>query len=165
MACDVAQYLPQDDFADEEAERIVHSNLCVVRAVNRSGSARNRRRFRPKEVVELLVEWDQGDHLLLRAYRRGGGDLMAELHHRDVKVRSLHTHVGHRNPGGFYSLPDGHMHFPSTAFPMLNKSDTYAYELDCTDDDSLVDFILLFCDLLDIGRGNFQVTFDAARGR
>ncbi len=162
MSCNVAQYLPQDDSPDIEVEQIVHSDMRIVRDLQASGRGRSRRRFRPKEHFELQIESDRDAMLLLRAYRRKGGDLMAELHHQSVKMRALHTHEGHRNPGCRHPLPDGHMHFPSVRYPLESGPLSYAYELDCPDDDHLVIFIDRFCALLDIQLGPFQLTLNSA---
>lgn len=163
MSCDVDQYLPQGDSPDLEVERIVHSRMRIVRDIQASGRRRSRRSFRPKEIFELQLESDDGDVVLLRAYRRKGGDLMAELHHQSVKMRALHTHEGHRNPRCRLSLPDGHMHFPSVIFPLAEGKSSYAYEMDCSNDEHLVNFIDKFCAILDIQLGPFQLTLDSTR--
>ncbi len=163
MSCDVAQYLPPDDSPDIEAERIVHSRMRIARDLHPARGGRPRRRFRPKENFELQIESDEGDMVILRAYRRKGGDLMAELHHKSVKMRALHTHEGHRNPGCRHPLPNGHMHYPSTKHPLVYRYRSYAYELPCSDDENLVLFIDTFCALLDIQLGAFQLTLESAR--
>lgn len=165
MSCDVAQYLPPGDSPDVEVERIVHSGMRIVRDLQASGRGRSRRRFRPKENFELQLESDEGNVVLLRAYRRKGGDLMAELYHESVKIRALHTHEGHRNPGEGRSLPDGHMHFPTVAFPLVEGKSSYAYELDSSDDEHLVYFIDQFCALLNIQLGPFHLTLNFAGQR
>lgn len=163
MSCDVDQYLPQGDSPDFEVERIVHSPMRIVRDLQTSGRRRSRRSLRPKEIFELQLESDNGNVILLRAYRRKGGDLMAELHNQSIKMRALHTHEGHRNPGCRHSLPDGHMHFPSVAFPLAEGKSSYAYELDCSNDEHLVNFIDQFCAIFDIQLGPFQLTLNSTR--
>ena len=163
MSCDVAQYLPFGDSPDVEVERIVHSRMKIVGNFQPRERRRPRRSFRPRENFELEIESDEGNLVLLKAYRRKGGDLMAELHHRSVKIRALHTHEGHRNPGCGHSLPDGHMHFPSVGYPLVAGQSSHAYESPCSDDEEVVPFIDLFCALMDIRLGPFQLTLDAAR--
>ena len=160
MSCDVAQYLPPDDDPDAEVERIVHSRMRIIRDLQFGGRGR---RFRPKENLELQIETNEGNVALLRAYRRKGGDLMADLYHQSVKMRALHTHEGHRNPGERYSLPNGHVHFPTLAFPLVYGRSSYAYESDCSDSEDLALFVELFCALLDIELGSFQLIIDSAR--
>ena len=163
MSCNVDQYLAQGDSPDSEVEQIVHSPMRIARDLQASGRRRSRRSFRPKEIFELQLESDEGNVVLLRAYRRKGGDLIAELHLQSVKMRALHTHEGHRNPGCRHPLPDGHMHFPSVAFPLAEGKSSYAYELDCSDDECLVNFIDQFCAILDIQLGPFQLTLNSTR--
>ena len=160
MSCDVAQYLPPDDSPDDDVERIVHSRMRIVRDLQFSA---RRRRFRPKGNLELQIETNEDNVVLLRAYRRKGGELIAELHYQFVKMRALHTHEGHRNPGCRHSLPNGHMHFPSVAFPLVEGKSSYAYELDCSDDEHLANFIDQFCAILDIQLGPFQLTLNSTR--
>ena len=160
MSCDVAQYLPFGDDPDVEVERIVHSRMRIVRHLQFSG---RRRRFRPKENFELQIETNEGNVVLLQAYRRKGGDLMADLYHQSVKTRALHTHEGHRNPGDRYSLHNGHIHFPTLTFPLAYGRSSYAYESDCSDSEDLALFVELFCDLLDIELGSFQLIIDSVK--
>ena len=90
---------------------------------------------------------------------------MADLYHRSVKIRALHTHEGHRkiHPRERYSLPNGHIHFPTLDFPLVYGRSSYAYESDCSDSENLALFVELFCALLDIELGSFQSIIDAAR--
>ena len=161
MSCDIPQYLPPDDSVDEDVERIVHSGMRIVRDLRPTGRGRSRRRFRPKDYYDLQLESDEGNVVLLKAFRRRGGDLMAELHHHSVKMRALHTHEGHRNPGSQHYLPNGHMHFPTIQFPLVVGKSSYAYESPCTNDHELVLFIDEICALLDIQLGPFQLILDA----
>ena len=165
MSCAVTQHLPEDDSSDVEAERLVHSSMRIVKDLRPTGRERSRRRFRPKEYYDFQLETDEGDVVILRAYRRKGGDLMADLHHHSTKVRALHTHEGHRNPGSPHRLPNGHMHFPSAHFPLVTGKSSYAYESPCSDGQELVFFIDEICALLDIRLGPFQLTLDAVRNR
>lgn len=161
MVCDIVQYLPKDDSPDEEIERLVHSTLLVVGNADNRQRRLRRRRLRPREFLELQVESDlRDDPLILRAYRQRNG-LYAELHYQSLKIRALHTHDGHRNPGDRFRLPNGHMHFPTVEFPLIANHSSYAYEVDCSTDVSLVEFIGLFCDLLNIRLGWFQATLDS----
>ena len=162
MSCDVTQYLPPTDSPDAEVERIVHSRMRVARNLRSTGRSHSHRSFRPKENFELQIDTDDGNAILLRAYRRKGGDLMADLYHRSVKMRALHTHEGHRNPGDSHSLPNGHVHFPTVSFPLVYGKSSYAYESSCSDDEDLALFVGLFCTLLDIGLGDFQFILDSA---
>ena len=163
MSCNVSQHLPSDDSVDEDVERVVHSDMRIARDLRPTGRGRSRRRFRPNEHYDLQLETDEGEVVILKAYRRGGGDLMAELHHHSVKIRALHTHDGHRNPGSRHILPNGHMHFPTTQFPLVVGRSSYAYESLCTEEQELVLFIDDICALLDIQLGPFQLILDAVR--
>lgn len=163
MSCDVyiSQRLQGDDHPNEEVERIVHSGLRIV------GDVQLRRRglqgrLRSREDMRLRVDSDAGEELLLNAFRRGGGDLMAELYFGDLKMRALHTHDDHLNPDG-YLMPNGHMHFPTYRFPLTRGNSSYAYEVDCTDDVELSEFVDIFCALLDIQKGNFQLPLPTQR--
>ena len=161
MSCNVSQYLPEDDHYNIEVERIVHSNLRIVGEVQlrRRGQ---RERLRSREDLRLRVESDAGEELLLNSFRRGGGDLMAELYFQDVKMRALHTHDDHLNPDG-YLMPNGHMHFPTYRFPLTRGNSSYAYEVDCTDDIDLNEFMDIFCALLNMHKGNFQLPLPTQR--
>ena len=154
MSCylSISQCLPEDDWPDGEVERLVHSNLRIV------GDAQPKRpaRLRSREHLRLRVESDTGEDLLLNVFRRGGGDLMAELYFRDLKMRALHTHDGHLNPDGNLT-PNGHMHFPTHRFPLTRGNSSYAYDLDCSDDVTLYQFVEIFCFSLEIDLGNFQL--------
>ena len=111
----------------------------------------------------LQVESDlHDDPLILRAYRQRNG-LYAELYYQAVKIRALHTHDGHRNPGDRFHLLNGHMHFPTVEFPLIANRSSYAYEVNCSAEVDLVEFINLFCDLLNIKLGSFQATLDSVR--
>lgn len=159
MSCGVAQYLSPGDSPDVEVERIVHSNLEIVG--NAPSPNRSSRKFRSKELLELRVESSAADDLVLRAYRRKGGDLIAELHYQNTKIRALHTHYGHRNPGSNEVLPNGHMHFPTVKHPLVEGSNSYSYELYCSDDEKLSDIVISFCALLNIHTGNFHLPLDS----
>ena len=161
MSCDVAQCLPPDVVPDPEVERIVHSGKRIVEDLRPAGRRRSGRRLRPKEIFELRVESDQGDELLLKAYKEGG-EMIAELHYESDKIRALHTHEGHLNPGWQQPLPNGHMHFPTNRYPLVRGASSYAYEIPCSDEENLVLFIELFCALLDIELGALQTTLDSA---
>ncbi len=163
MSCDVTQYLPPSDSPNAEVERIVHSRMRIIRDLQSTRMSHPRRRFRPKENFELQIETNEGNVVLLRAYRRKGGDLIADLYHQSVKMRALHTHEGHRNPEDRYSIPNGHIHFPTLAFPLVYGRSSYAYESDCSDSENLALFVELFCALLDIELGSFQLIIDSAR--
>ena len=155
MSCNVGLYLPLDDSPDDDVERIVHSNLEIVGKA--PSPSRGPRKFRSKEGLELRVESSVANDLVLRAYRRKGGDLMAELHYQNAKIRALHTHYGHRNPGSNEVLPNGHMHFPTLKSPLVESSSSYAYELDCSDDEGLFDIVISFCAILNINTGSFHL--------
>ena len=164
MSCDVGQYLPQDVAPDPEVERIIHSGKRIVGDLKSIGARRTGRRRRPQENYELQVESDQGDGLVLRAYKEGR-EMIAELHSGPDKIRALHTHDGHRNPQFPERLPNGHMHFPTNDYPLVPKNSSFAYEILCSEEDSLALFIELFCAELDIQMGPFQMTLDSARRR
>ena len=164
MSCDVTQCLPPDEVPDHEVERIVHSGKRIVKDLRPTGRRRSGGRLRPKEIFELQVETDQGNELLLKTYKEGR-EMIAELHHESAKIRALHTHEGHLNPGCRQPLPNGHMHFPTNSYPLGTGPSSYAYEIPCSDEENLVLFIELFCALLDIELGAFQTTLDSATRR
>ena len=110
--------------------------------------------------MELSVITEEGHYLNLLSYMTKGGDLYTELHHGDIKLRSLHTHPGHRNPGEYDEAPDGHMHFPKTLYPLIGGRNTYAYEVDCPGMDSTTDLVSFFCTILDINLDSLQLQMD-----
>ena len=166
MSCNIyiSQCLPEDDSPDAEVERLVHLGLKIVGNARHDGRSRSRRRLRPKENFEFRVESDQGHDLLLKVYKEGG-NLIAELHHQSVKMRALHTHEFHHNPRCRQPLPNGHMHFPTSTYPLSTAPSSYAYEIHCSDEENLAHFLALFCALLNIELGAFQTTVDSATSR
>ena len=53
--------------------------------------------------------------------------------------------------------------FLQSAFPLAEGKSSYAYELDCSNDEHLVNFIDQFCAILDIQLGPFQLTLNSTR--
>ena len=149
MACNVGQYLPDNDQPLEETERIVH---LPKRAYPRSNRRRQGRgsSYVPRTRLEMSVFTYDGHELTLVAYRNKWQELYAELHMGDRKIRSLHTHQGHRNPSHEEEMSNGHMHFPTEQFPLAENRSQYAYEVDCDDMDRLTDIVQYFGALLDI---------------
>ena len=162
MACDAAQFLPQDDWPDSEVERIVHLNLMVLGPAEPQGSRRSQRRLMPRWGVELRVVTEEAHELRLRIFRRKGGDWMAELYWGTTKVRALHTHSGHRNPNHHGALPNGHIHFPTNRYRLVEGGNSYAYEHNCDEDIDGHDFLQVSCAVLDINLDEFQTRFDTA---
>ncbi len=119
----------------------------------------------PKGALELPVVTEEGHQLNLLSYMRKGGELYTELHYGDIKLRSLHTHAGHRNPGEDQEMPDGHMHFPTTLYPLIGSKNTYAYEIDCPSMDSPTDLVSFFCTMLDIDLDSLQLHMDTGGRR
>ena len=164
MAFNLDQYLPQDVAPDLDVERIIRLGKRIVGEFKSSRARRTGRRPRPVEILELQVESDQGDELVLRAYKEGH-EMIAELHNGPDKIRALHTHDGHRNPMHPERLPNGHMHFPTNDYPLIAGNSSFAYEIPCSEEDNLILFIELFCAEIDIQMGPFQTTLDSARRR
>lgn len=102
---------------------------------------------------------DEANGLLLVAYKTKN-ELYAELHWDDVKIRALHTHPGHCNPGCWSPMPDGHMHFPTYRFPLIGNRSTYAYVEDCDDYHDLNSFVEKFCALLNIELDTYQLILE-----
>lgn len=155
MCCDVGQYVPQGDCPDSKIENILHSNLQVLSPAART-SRRGRRSFAPGGRIELPVLSADGRSLLLVAYR-AKEEFYAELHWNEIKLRALHTHSGHRNPGSPERMPDGHMHFPTRQCPLIGNRSTYAYEEDCDYYHDLNSFVEAFCLLLNIDLEAYQL--------
>ena len=150
MPCNVGQYLPPGECPDCQIEYVLHSGLEVL-APQPEGHGRRRRRksFAPGNRIEYPVVSAEGHLLKLIAYSKNG-ELYAELHWGDAKIRALHTHIGHRNPGHGCPMADGHMHFPTSNYPLIGSRSTYAYEQDCDDFQDLNAFVIAFCALLNI---------------
>ena len=149
MACNVGQYLPDNDQPLEETERLVH--------LPKTGYPRGTRRrqgrgssFTPRNRLEMSVVTCKGQELTLLAYRNKWGEIFVELHRGDEKIRSLHTHQGHSNPGHGCPMSDGHMHFPTKQYPFISNKSQYAYEVDFPFIDQWVDVVQYFGGLLDI---------------
>ena len=155
MSCNVGQYLPEDDSPRIQIERVLHLNLRSLPPTHQ-GRGRRGRSFIPKRQLEIEVVSNEGDRMSLKAYRWKGG-LVAELHIGNEKLRSFHTHSGHRHPHGCYRMTNGHMHFPTNKFPLVYGGNSYAYEQHCSDADCLNTFVELFCSLLNISIDTFQL--------
>lgn len=163
MSCDVGQYLTGGDEPESEVERLVHLDKWTVPTAGRHRRG-GRRSFMPRGARELEVRTSEGHELHLLAYRAGRIGLVAELHHGDVKLRSMHNHYGHRNPGSEVVMDNGHIHFPTERFPLIKSKSTYAYEVECPDDD-ILDFLDTFCALLNISIDVLQMTLEAGGRR
>ena len=99
-------------------------------------------------------------HLLLLVGYRTKEELYAELHWNDIKIRALHTHPRHRNPGSRSRMADGHMHFPTSKYPLIGHRSSYAYEEDCNDWSDLNSFIEVFCTMLNIELDTYQLVLE-----
>ena len=148
MACDVGQYLPLGDSVVDELEEIVHSKLAALVGTRSSGA--EGRRLAPKRNYDIQVTSNGRPGYKLKAYADRVGHLFAELHYGNRKIRSLHTHDGHKNPNKRDELPNGHMHFPTRRYPLAQGRSQHAYEEWCDDYGDLVAFLLHFCHLLGI---------------
>jgi len=153
MSCKVEQYLPDDDSLDEHVEQLVHSPKNGY--AKRTG--RGRRSFTPRGAVEMLVVTDDGQTLNLVAYQRSGMIFYTELHRGETKLRSLHNHGGHRNPGNQPEMENGHMHFPTVNRPLVGFRGTYAYEMDCPEFEESTDQVQFFCAVVDITIDELQL--------
>ena len=150
MTCDVEQYIPSSDkVLYDSVERIVHSEGLV--AYPASGGRRQRLQIR--DSLRLNI-WGFGvPDMVLKGYRRKG-DIYIELSAGDQMLRELHTHEGHRNPGGLL-VPGTHMHFPTERFPLRRDDSSYAYAVDM-EILTVEDGILGFCYMLDISTHEIQ---------
>ncbi len=156
MGCNVRQYLPSDDSPEPEIEHIIHLPM-----VGYSRPPRRRRGFMPTSRIELVVDTEEGHSLDLVAYRKPDGELYAELHNAQVKLRSLHTHDGHRNPDPERTPVSGpHMHFPSRKFPLLVSRHEYAYPIEMSRLYEPFDILQFFCQELDIRIDEHQFQLD-----
>ena len=158
MSCNVGQYVPPGDCPDSQIERVLHLKLEVMQTSTRPVS-RRRRSFAPGSRIELPVLSEEGHSLLLVGYRTKG-ELYAELHWDDIKIRALHTHPGHLNPGSRHQMADGHMHFPTSKYPLIGHRSSHAYEEDCDDCDDLNSFIEVFCATLNIELDMYQLVLE-----
>ena len=146
MSCDVNQYLPQNDRPEPEVERLIH--LQDMACFQLGSPKSRRRRFAPQRQVKCEVIGLNGSLMRLTGYENRRGYVNIELSEGDRILRKLHTHPGHRNPGG--CLVDGtHMHFPTRKIPLRSDGRSYAYGLD-VEIDSLPEGIRFFCELLNI---------------
>ena len=150
MACDVEQYIPpSDSILYDSVERVVHSEGMVAYPASR----RRRERFQLGNNLRLNV-WGFGvPDMVLKGYRRKG-DIYIELSAGDQMLRELHTHEGHRNPGG-QLVPGTHMHFPTERFLLRRDESSYAYAVDM-EILTVADGILEFCDMLNISTHEIQ---------
>lgn len=156
MTCNVERYLPDDDSEVPSIERLVHQPHLEAIVLS-PGSQRTRHRFRPPNNVKLEVFGRQGLTMWLIGYSNSGGDVVIELKHQDRTLRKLHTHDGHHNPDR--KLVEGaHIHFPSRKYPLSQNGSSYAYGLETTIE-SLVDWLLYFCDRMDISMLNGIQTY------
>ena len=107
-----------------------------------------RRQFRPARATEFDVLVPYGEPLSLKAYGNRLGDVHVDLSRGKEFLRKLHTHEGHRNPGGLL-VPGTHMHFPTEQYPLAGHRSSYAYELS-EEIGSVSDGVLVLCELLEI---------------
>ena len=149
MSCDVGQYLPDNDQPLEEIERLVHLPKMAYSRGNLRRQGRGNS-FVPRNRLEMNVIASEGQEITLLAYKEKWGEVIVELHRGDEKIRSLHTHEGHRNPGHGYGMSDGHMHFPTRQYPLVKNRSQYAYEVDCPYMDRLTDIVQYFGGFLNI---------------
>ena len=98
----------------------------------------------------MFVSTSELQEITLLAYATKWGEFVIELHRGDEKIRSFHTHEGHRNPGLGVELSDGHMHFPTRQHPLVSNKSQYAYEVDCPSIDQLTDMVQFFGGVVDI---------------
>lgn len=153
MTCDVQQYLPPDDSPDPAVESLVHQIMWAISAPRRRG-----RSFLPPGNLELIVKNEDGQQLTLLAYRYKGREFISEVHRHDAKLRALHSHDGHRNPGRNETpIENGHIHFPSRLHPLLKSHTSYAYSVNCPRFVDTVHCLEFFCAELNIGLEALQM--------
>ena len=164
MACDVGQYLPNDDRPADEVERLVHlpKKTIPTRSQRRRGRGSA---FVPKSRLVMLIVTSEWQNLSLVAYGTKWGDLVVELHKGDEKLRSFHTHEGHHNPGHAEVMDDGHMHFPTAKYPLIRNRSEYAYEVDCPPMHRLTDIAQFVGALLNIDIDSLQLHLDSGGRR
>lgn len=151
MACNVEQFLPSDDHAVSEVEALVHWGDLRA-SLSRIQS--HRRRFEPPRKITLRVVGRDAPLMLITAHQNRRQDIFIELKEGNRVLRELHTHEGHRNPGGIL-VPGTHVHFPSRKFPLLKHSSSYAYPIEM-EIESVAEGVFYFCDLLEISIDGIQ---------
>ena len=149
MSCNVGQYLPDNDQPNEEVEWIVHQPKTAYPRTSRRRQGRGNS-YVPRNRLEMSVVTDEGQELTLLAYGSEWRGFYIELHRGTQKIRSLHTHQGHLNPGYQGEMSNGHMHFPTEQFPLVDQRSQYAYEVECPDMHELTDIVQYFGELLNI---------------
>ena len=150
MVCCVEQYIPHNDFPITEVELLLHRKGMVAIPRSLKGS----KQFRPRRRMEFEVVMPFHDALTLKAYSNGFGEVHADLLWGGELLRKLHTHEGHRNPGGL-PVPGTHMHFPTRRFPLTRGRGSYAYSLD-EQIHSVSDGVWSICGLLGIEISGIQ---------
>ena len=152
MACEVGQYLPDGDDPEPRVEDLVHMEKRVLRG---RPVLPRRPKFMPRPVIELLVETPEGDRLQVLGFVEKGNRFVAELHFGDLKLRAMHTHPRHCNPGSSWHMSDGHIHFPTKEFPQGR----YAYEVYCPDDCEFLEFLQDFAAVINLDISDVQLGF------
>ena len=151
MACNVEQFLPSDDHAVSGVEDLVHASdlgAYPYRIPSRG------RRFRPPRNMKLRVEGGASPPMLISAYQDRRQNVYIELIEGNRVLRELHTHEGHRNPGGEL-VPGTHMHFPSRDFPLRKYESSFAYPVEI-ELETVGEGVWYFCNMLGISTDGIQ---------
>lgn len=156
MSCNVGQYLPTDDSPVKETEYIVHLKMIAQQGRRRG---RGRGRFLPPQSVEFIINTKDAHTLHLTGWCNPDvEECKLALHHGREVLRKFHAHDGHKNPKGWnYPTARLHMHFPSTKYPLIAYSSSYAYSIDSNGFfNDMADCVQYFCMELDIDMNVWQ---------
>ncbi len=164
MSCDVGQYLLPDDKPIQEVERLVHLPKGAFPRNSRRRQGRGSS-FVPKSRMEMSVVSEEGHNLTLVAYMEKWSKSYVELYRGDLKIRSLHSHSGHSNPEYGIEIGNGHMHFPSQNYPLVEKKSQYAYAVDFPFMDRLTDSVQFFGTVVNIEIDALQLQLESGGRR
>ncbi|MBM3944855.1 MAG: hypothetical protein FJ317_05095 [SAR202 cluster bacterium] len=152
MACNVKQCLPGDDDPVDEVERLVH---LPKHAIYRKGT--RRRNFGTPRRLEFEVYTSQDDFLRLSVQQDYVDNIVIDLMHNDVFLRSFHTHDGHRNPDPERTeVPGPHLHFPTRKYPIAMSRREYAYPIGNGEVGDVIEAAQFFLEQLDISVEGIQ---------
>ena len=115
--------------------------------------------------MDIEVRSNEGHELHVLVYQIKRLGLIAELYYGNSKLRSMHTHGGHRNPRSIErEMENGHVHFPTKRYPLVRSQSTYAYEIDFDVEDR-IDFLFMFCELMNIDIDSVQLSLESGGRR
>ena len=92
--------------------------------------------------------------MVISAYQDRRLNVYIEMREGNSVLRELHTHEGHRNPGGDL-VPGTHMHFPSRDFPLRKNERSFAYPVE-TELETVAEGVWYFCNMLGISTDGIQ---------